>query len=107
MAYLSGCIFEALFGYQNILFWKKSPIKWRQCHDMTTAVDWDVEDQFKQMSNNANGLGNLLGAFYSATLLLNNAVIFESCRSLGFPTRFDTNWPVQSQMKARSLKFWL
>ena len=23
---------------------------------------------------------------------------------LGFPTRSDTNWPVQSQMKARSLK---
>ena len=28
-------------------------------------------------------------------------------RSLGFPTRFDTNRPVQSQKKARSLKFWI
>ena len=26
-------------------------------------------------------------------------------RSLGFPTRSDTNWPVQSQKQARSLKF--
>ena len=28
-------------------------------------------------------------------------------RSLGFPTRFDTNWLVQSQKKARSLKFFI
>ena len=26
-------------------------------------------------------------------------------RSSGFPTRSDTNWPVQSQEQARSLKF--
>ena len=28
-------------------------------------------------------------------------------RSLGFPTRSDTNWPVQLQKMARSLKFWI
>ena len=27
--------------------------------------------------------------------------------SSGFPTRFKTNWPVQFQKMARSLKFWL
>ena len=26
----------------------KSPIKWRQRSDMTTAVDWDVNNQFKK-----------------------------------------------------------
>ena len=26
----------------------KSPIKWRQCPDMTIVVDWDVKHQFKQ-----------------------------------------------------------
>ena len=28
-------------------------------------------------------------------------------RSSGFPTKFDTNRPVQSQKQARSLKFWI
>ena len=28
-------------------------------------------------------------------------------RSSGFPTRSDRNWPVQSQKKARILKFWI
>ena len=28
----------------------KSLIKWRQRHDMTIAVDWDVKHQFKQSS---------------------------------------------------------
>ena len=28
-------------------------------------------------------------------------------RSLGFPTRYDTNQSVQSQKKVRSLKFWI
>ena len=28
-------------------------------------------------------------------------------RSSGFPTRSDTNWHVQSQKKARILKFWV
>ena len=27
----------------------KSPIKWRQRPDMTTAVDWDVKHKFKQI----------------------------------------------------------
>ena len=26
----------------------KSPKRWRQCPDMTIAVDWDVKHQFKQ-----------------------------------------------------------
>ena len=26
----------------------KSPIKWRQHLDMTTAVNWDIKHQFKQ-----------------------------------------------------------
>ena len=29
----------------------------------------------------------------------------SSEKSQGFPTRSDTNWPVQSQKRARSLKF--
>ena len=28
-------------------------------------------------------------------------------RSSGFPTRSDTNWPVQTQKQARSLKLWI
>ena len=28
-------------------------------------------------------------------------------RSLGFPARSDTNQPVQSEKKARNLKFWI
>ena len=29
----------------------KSPIKWRECPDMTIAVDWDVEHQFKTLDS--------------------------------------------------------
>ena len=29
----------------------KSPIKWRQCPDMTIAVDWDVEHHFKTLDS--------------------------------------------------------
>ena len=28
-------------------------------------------------------------------------------QSSGFPTRYDTNWHIQSQKTARSLKFWI
>ena len=41
-------IFIALVGCHDILILGKSPIKWRQCPDMTLAVDWDVKHQFKQ-----------------------------------------------------------
>ena len=34
-------------------------------------------------------------------------IILSEKRSSGFPTRSDTNRPVQSQKQARSLKFWL
>ena len=27
--------------------------------------------------------------------------------TIWFPTRSDTNWPVQAQKRARSLKFWI
>ena len=36
----------------DILMLGKSPIKWRQCPDMTVAVDWDVKHQFKQTNSN-------------------------------------------------------
>ena len=41
-------IFQALVGCHDILILGKSPIKWRQRPDMTVAVDWDVQHQFKQ-----------------------------------------------------------
>ena len=41
-------IFEALFGCHDILILDTSPIKWRQCPDMTTAVDRDAKPQLKQ-----------------------------------------------------------
>ena len=31
-----------LFGCHDILILGKGPIKWKQCPDMTKAVDWDV-----------------------------------------------------------------
>ena len=42
------CPATALIGCYDILILGKSPIKWRQRHDMTLAVDWDVKHQFKQ-----------------------------------------------------------
>ena len=41
-------IFEALVGCHDILTLGKSPIKWRQCPDMTFAFDWDVKHEVKQ-----------------------------------------------------------
>ena len=41
-------IFEALVDCHDILILGYNPIKWRQCPDMTIAVDWDVKNQFKQ-----------------------------------------------------------
>ena len=41
-------IFKALFGCLDVLILGKNPIKWRQCPNMTFAVDWDVKHQFKQ-----------------------------------------------------------
>ena len=41
-------VFKALVEYHDILVLGKSPIKWRQRPDMTIAVDWDVEPEFKQ-----------------------------------------------------------
>ena len=38
---------------------------------------------------------------------LNYEPLREKTRSSGFPTRFATNWAVQSQKMARSLKFWI
>ena len=40
---LVGWIFQALVGCHDILIFGKSPIKWRQRPDMTSAVDWDVK----------------------------------------------------------------
>ena len=45
---LDGYTYEAHFECHDILMLGKSPIKWRQCPDMTIAVDWDVKHQFKQ-----------------------------------------------------------
>ena len=42
-----------------------SPIKWRQLPDMTIAVDWDVQHQFKQ----SNKQTILLGLLESAIML--------------------------------------
>ena len=41
-------ILEALVGCHDILTLGKSPIKWRQCPDMTFAFDWDVKHEVKQ-----------------------------------------------------------
>ena len=41
-------IFQALVECLDILILVKSPIKWRQCPEVTLAVDWDVKHQFKQ-----------------------------------------------------------
>ena len=40
-------IFEAFFGCHDILILGKSPIKWGQRPNMTIAVDWDFQHQFK------------------------------------------------------------
>ena len=45
--------------------------------------------------------------FHSADLrraLKANEPVHEKTQQFGFPTRSDTNWPVRSQKKARSLK---
>ena len=42
---MGGYIYEAHFEWHDILMLGKSPIKWRQHPDMTTAVDWDVKHQ--------------------------------------------------------------
>ena len=38
-------LFSAVTGCPNLPIFSlgKSPIKWRQCHDMTRAVNWDVK----------------------------------------------------------------
>ena len=51
-------IFEARFGCQDILILSKSPIKWRHCPNITIAVEWDVNHQFKQ-TNGRSGLGTV------------------------------------------------
>ena len=38
-----------LVGCHDTVILRKSPIEWRQRPDMTTAVDWDVKHQFKQI----------------------------------------------------------
>ena len=43
-------IFEALVECHDIFILGKCPIKWKQCPDMTMAVDWDIKHQFKQTS---------------------------------------------------------
>ena len=45
---MGGYIYEAHFECHDILMLGKSPIKRRQCPDMTVAVDWDEKHQFKQ-----------------------------------------------------------
>ena len=40
--------YEAHFECHDTLMLSKSPIKWRQCPDMTIAVDWGVKHNFKQ-----------------------------------------------------------
>ena len=42
---------EAHFECHDILMLGKSPIKWRQCPDMTTAVDMDIKHQLKQTNH--------------------------------------------------------
>ena len=46
VACLDDC--SKIHVHHGILILGKSPIKWRQNHDMTTAVDWDVKRQFRQ-----------------------------------------------------------
>ena len=48
-----GYIYEAHFECQDILMLGKSRIKWRQCPNMTIAVDWDIKHQFKETSSAA------------------------------------------------------
>ena len=48
MNVMHGYIYDAHFECHDILMLGKSPIKWRQCPDMTFAVDWDIKHQFKQ-----------------------------------------------------------
>ena len=45
---MGGYIYEAHFECHDIPMLGKNPIKWRQCPDMTIAVDWDVKHLFKQ-----------------------------------------------------------
>ena len=45
-------MFEELFGCHEVIILGKRPIKWRECSDMTIAVDWDVKHQFKQANKN-------------------------------------------------------
>ena len=43
-----------IFEFHGILMLGKSPIKWRQCPNMTIAVDWDVKHQIKQTNKQSN-----------------------------------------------------
>ena len=52
-------IFDALSGCHDILILGKSPIKCRQCPDMTIAVDWEVRHQFKQTKSNCKPIMGL------------------------------------------------
>ena len=52
-------IYEAHFECHDILMLGESPIKWRQCPEMTIAVDWDVKHQFKQTNNKVPCIGHL------------------------------------------------
>ena len=66
-------IFQTLVGYDDILIFGKSPIKWRQRPDMTIAVDWDVKHPFKQTNKvRFNKLGIAYTSWNSyATSMLN------------------------------------
>ena len=50
----------------------------------------------------------LSGHFFQLFFLVfQNEPLHEKKQQFGFPTRSDTNRPVQSQKQARSLKFWI
>ena len=61
-AYLDGYI--ALFGCLDLPIFCKSPIKWRQCPDMTIAVAWEMHE-FKQTNKqNFSNCKNLYASDY-------------------------------------------
>ena len=48
LVYLDGYFFHANFGcHHDILMLSRSTIKWRQCPDVTIALDWDAKPQLK------------------------------------------------------------
>ena len=82
-----------LWGERLIFSWAKIQFS----HDVT------------HLGNASNGQAKRTKQTYSLCLddcFINRAATREN-RSSGFPTRSDTNRPVQAQKRARSLQFWI